>query len=121
MKQLESLPSLSDPERVALTELLRLLQQRFGNRLRDVMLYGSKARGDFQPNSDVDVLVLLDHPSATDLRDAGGLGFDVWLATGVFLSLHIVDSAYWVAPAGEASLFARNVMRDGLSLIATIV
>ena len=35
------------------------LVQRLGDRLEAVYLYGSRARGDAQPDSDIDVLVVL--------------------------------------------------------------
>jgi len=47
-------------------ELLRQIKarltRRHRHRLRGVILYGSVARGDAEPDSDVDVLVLLDGP-----------------------------------------------------------
>jgi len=39
-----------------------VLQEAFGARLRGVVLYGSEARGEASPDSDIDVLVLLDGP-----------------------------------------------------------
>ena len=36
------------------------LQDAFGQRLRGVILYGSEVRGDAQPDSDIDFLVLLE-------------------------------------------------------------
>ena len=38
------------------------LHDAFGSRLRGVILYGSEARGDAQPDSDIDLLVLLEGP-----------------------------------------------------------
>ena len=32
----------------------------YGERLKSVILYGSYARGDFRPDSDVDIMILLD-------------------------------------------------------------
>ncbi|MBE3097065.1 MAG: nucleotidyltransferase domain-containing protein [Planctomycetes bacterium] len=47
-------------------ELLRrvksILQDAFGPRLRGVILYGSEARGTAEPDSDIDLLVLLEGP-----------------------------------------------------------
>lgn len=45
-----------------LTEIKERLQAHHGNRLRGVILYGSEARGDTTPESDIDVLVLLEDP-----------------------------------------------------------
>lgn len=40
------------------------LQAVYGDRLRGVVLYGSEARGEATPDSDVDILVLLTGPVA---------------------------------------------------------
>jgi predicted nucleotidyltransferase len=39
--------------------LKQALTDRYGDRLRGILLYGSRARGDFGPESDYDVVVLL--------------------------------------------------------------
>lgn len=36
------------------------VQNIYGNHLRQIILYGSYARGDFGPDSDVDIMILLD-------------------------------------------------------------
>ena len=32
----------------------------YGSHLRQIILYGSYARGDFRPDSDIDIMILLD-------------------------------------------------------------
>lgn len=53
-----------------LKQVRSLLQEAFGDRLRGVILYGSEARGTADPDSDIDLLVLLTGPVAfgKDLR-----------------------------------------------------
>jgi len=44
------------------------LKQALGTHLRELWLFGSRARGEARPDSDYDLLVLVDHDT-TDLRD----------------------------------------------------
>ena len=56
------LPLLSgtfDPHEIA-REVARDLRRMYGDRLRAVLLFGSWARGDAHPESDIDLLVVLD-------------------------------------------------------------
>jgi len=40
------------------TEVLRSTAERVGYRLEDVVIFGSRARDDYHPDSDVDVLIV---------------------------------------------------------------
>ena len=52
---------LPDRDRV-MREIRRRLESAYGARLRGIVLYGSEARGDAGPDSDIDLLVLLEGP-----------------------------------------------------------
>ena len=72
-----------------LTELRELLVELYGDRLVKVVLFGSQARGDATPGSDIDVLAVLKgavHPGEElertgDLVAALSLKYDVLLST----------------------------------------
>lgn len=64
--------SLTDLQIKALDDYVLILQERFGPQLIDVLLFGSAARGDVKASSDIDVAVVLDHPTARDFADARG-------------------------------------------------
>lgn len=53
---------IPDHVRTALVALREQLKFLYGPRLRKVILFGSQARGSAGPDSDVDVLVVLDGP-----------------------------------------------------------
>jgi predicted nucleotidyltransferase len=58
--------------RELLTRVKAALAEAFGQRLRGVVLYGSEARGQADPDSDIDLLVLLSHQDSywDDVRTA---------------------------------------------------
>lgn len=51
--------ALADP---VLGRIKKELAALYGTRLKRVLLYGSRARGDHQPDSDYDILVVLEGP-----------------------------------------------------------
>jgi predicted nucleotidyltransferase len=55
-----------EPEILALLEdLKKRLRRRFGDRFDALYLFGSRARGDAEPDSDVDVAVFSQRSAAT--------------------------------------------------------
>jgi predicted nucleotidyltransferase len=112
--------NLSAGEGAALQAYVNMLQERFGPRPVEVLLFGSKARNDARADSDVDVAVILHQPSAEDLSEARGLAFDIWLAYGVFLSVRAMSQQGWEALAGLQSLFYRHLKREGISLLSRL-
>lgn len=98
-----------------LDEIRPRLAAAFGPRFRGVILYGSRARGDHRPSSDLDLLVLLDGPIA--LTDDIGAAVDALypLQLAIDFPIHAlpVDVEHY---RSEARLFYRNVARDGVLL-----
>lgn len=82
-RRLEDLPTaIAD----AVREAADRLRARLGRRLLEVRLYGSQARGDAGPDSDVDVLVVLDRIDGPDDRSAAmGEVIDVGLERGLLM------------------------------------
>jgi predicted nucleotidyltransferase len=53
---------MNDKLTLLLAELRRRFEALYGERLVQMILFGSQARGDAEPGSDVDVLVVLKDP-----------------------------------------------------------
>ena len=68
------------------------LVARYGNRIRQVILYGSCARGEQTEHSDVDVLVIVDDSlKPFEVRDAlGDLIVDILLEEDKLLSVMVL-------------------------------
>ena len=99
-----------------LAELQQRLRSLYGDKLIRMVLYGSQARGDSAPGSDVDVLVVLkdDHlsPSAEIKRTLSDVS-EVSLQNDVVIScIFIPEKRY----AQEKSPLLLNIRREGTVL-----
>jgi predicted nucleotidyltransferase len=81
----------------------------------EVILYGSRARGDAAHDSDYDLLVLTDGEVSLDREDRLRQAlFPVELETGCVLTIMAVSRGDWNSPLYEAMPFCRNVKQEGL-------
>lgn len=101
-------------------ELLKVyrgeLESATDYRIKKVILYGSYARGDFRPDSDIDEMVLVD----TDREGVSALEKKICDVTYDFNDEHGTDIMpvvqsnthfdYWK----KADMFYRNVEKDGV-------
>lgn len=96
-----------------LQQLRAGLEAMYGDRLDRVLLYGSRARGDAEPESDVDVLVVLDGEvdPITEIHQTEYLVADLSLEHNVVLQCVFLSVAEFDE---EADLFLRNVRRDAI-------
>jgi len=83
----------------------------------DVILYGSRARGDAASDSDYDLLVLVDQPVDGELRERLISGiYPVELETGAVLTLIAYSRGQWNSALYKAMPFRQNVEREGVLL-----
>jgi predicted nucleotidyltransferase len=115
----QRLAHLKPHEQAALAALMRELRARYGDDLRRVALFGSKARGDFHAESDLDILVVVRTTKADYRRlwnEMVDMAWRVELTFGVVISLIIKDLADYDVMRAHQLLLARNIERDGVDL-----
>lgn len=85
---------LQPKDRAAIEDAARLLRERFS--IEDIILFGSKARGDDDLESDIDLLVLTSRTySRSERRAMTDALFPLQLRHDVVLSLLTVLAAEW--------------------------
>ncbi len=83
----------------------------------DVILYGSRARGDADKYSDYDILIIVNGPVDMKLKEKIlDHVYPLELETGVILTLITYNKQQWNTPLYRAMPFHKNVVRDGVLL-----
>ena len=83
----------------------------------EVILYGSRARGDARPDSDYDIMVIVDQEADVKLKEKIlDEVFPLELESGQVLTLIVYDKQKWDSPLYRAMPFHKNVDMDGVVL-----
>ena len=96
-----------------LAQIKKRLEDAFGSRFHGLVLYGSEARGEAGPDSDIDLMVLLEGPLRVwnDIRTAVDATYDLQLQQDRTFDLQPVDRTQY-----ERGTFAyyRAAKQDGI-------
>lgn len=83
----------------------------------EIILYGSKARGDSDEESDIDVIVLLDRKITNSLEEEiFSLAFKVELKYDVIFGVIVYPKRFWNSELGRAMPLHWNVEKDGIPI-----
>jgi predicted nucleotidyltransferase len=103
---------MTDREKTSalLSEFNREAQRLYGDRLKGVYLYGSRAHGEAEPDADVDILIILDDWSdyAEEVDRTGEIGSRLSLAYDLSISQVFVRERDWLRGKTPFLLNARQ-------------
>jgi predicted nucleotidyltransferase len=96
-----------------LAEVRRQLGDLYGDRLKRIVLFGSRARGDHRPDSDYDIAVFLEGYDYTmgEIFRLADISWDLQAGSGAIVSFKPFPSLQV-----RDSLLSREVQRDGVAL-----
>lgn len=107
---------LPGPLQKALEHYAAILREKLGDRLKDVRLFGSWARGEAGEESDVDVWVLVDHLDDRARDVAFGATTAVLFEDEVAVSPTVMDEREWQHLLGRERRIARDILEEGQPL-----
>ena len=101
-------------------EVSQRVQALLGDRLRDVILYGSYARGDYDEESDIDIMVLADvgeDEIRPFQRKINIISSDVSLENDITVFIKLNDKSLFEQRLPILT-FYQNVINDGVPIYA---
>jgi predicted nucleotidyltransferase len=101
------------PDPVAV-DFARQARERLGPRVRQVVLFGSRARGDARDDSDYDDVVVVDRRSRDVRETLLEIEIDILDRYGSLVACLLRDEREWAASQGLP--IGLNVAREGIAL-----
>ncbi len=112
----DSLTRLETHEQAAIQECIARLRQALGAQLVSVWLFGSKARGDFDPDSDIDLLIVISRMDWSWWDKIRLTAARVSLEYDLLLNTHILDQPRWNAQKHYQDTLWREMQRGSALL-----
>jgi len=88
-------------------------KQLLGNNLTDILIYGSVARNETHPDSDIDVIVIVKRNAFKNQMKLAQLAFDILLETGEYISVQTMKPK----DLNRDTIFLHNVRREAIHAI----
>jgi predicted nucleotidyltransferase len=108
--------ALSTKEKSALQQFKAGLNQALGTQIIELKLFGSKARGDDRPDSDIDLLVIVTDDDWRICDVVYGIATDILLQTDISISPKVISKNQLELLQKEDTFFLRNISRDAIAV-----
>ncbi len=94
------------------------LIELLGDKINKIILYGSYARGDFDSESDIDIMILINGTEEDVIRyrkDVRRIANEVGLDNDILVSL-LIKSRQFFDEWSDVVIFYKNVINEGVTL-----
>jgi len=107
---------ITQKENEALRAFNQLLVSQLGKQVLQVILFGSKARGDSALDSDIDLLILAEDENPQLRKTISKISSQIGLDYDVCLGALLIAQKRWEQMTSERFSLCRNIERDGILL-----
>ncbi len=107
---------LSRNEKKVVKSFVEELRNRLGNEIIKIVLFGSKIRGDFSEESDIDIFILVKEKTSSIMDKVGDLTADYIFDNDLPLSPVLYDLFEYQKNKELGSFFFETVEKEGISL-----
>lgn len=104
-------------ERRWLGEFRIAVSQEAGSGVKDIIVYGSKARGDDDAESDIDILVIVRNDAGSLEDTLGDIAYELAVGSHAVPSIMTQTEGEWEQLRERRSPFLTAVERDGISVL----
>ncbi|TRU82271.1 MAG: nucleotidyltransferase domain-containing protein [Microcystis novacekii Mn_MB_F_20050700_S1] len=110
-----TLTIVNDSLKTILARLKQELEKHYGDRLKQLIMFGSQARGDAHPDSDIDVLVVLkgEVNAGEEIEKTSPIIASLSLEKDVVISCIFMDEYRFIHRSGP---LLRNIRKEGIIL-----
>lgn len=117
MTKRSNLSHLSPNEQRALDAFVAALKRQADRQILLAALFGSKARGDANEDSDVDILIVADADPQQLRQQIDGFISELGLEHNVIFNEFVLNREHWADYAQRHAALWQNVQRDGVLLL----
>ena len=109
--------TLHPEEQTWLDEYRRVLSEQYPRTVARMVIYGSKARGDAHPESDIDVLIIVKNEVGFLKRSLRHIGYELAATSCAVPSILAYTQDEWQEKKEKGYPFQHTVERDGVSVL----
>ena len=108
---------LTDAEQTWLDAYRKALEQNHPGAVHELLIYGSKARGQAHAESDLDVLLIAKNEARTLKRELRRVGYMLAATADVLPSILAYTQEEWEKRKKSGSTFRQAVERDAVRVV----
>jgi len=101
-------------EKKVIEEFKKRVKKEFADEIRKIILFGSKARGDSQKNSDIDIFVITTHDDWRKGDKIREIGYDLDEQIDYRLSIQVISESHIDYLKRNNFQFIKNIKSEGI-------